>query len=196
MREAANKTKSRYPSINNAISNKSSLECAVCLQNCVHPIKLACEHIFCFLCAKGVASKNKTCPMCRHDISFSLIDQPNLIQSVEKTFNKEEASNTTHDIYSWFYEGRNGWWEYEERTVCELEEAYQLAQKDSNRYDDGGNSDYSMSQFLIAGYLYTVDFKHMIQFRKDDPSRKRKIRRARKDDISDCKGVAGLRMKQ
>ena len=188
------KTNSRYTAINNDTSAKSSLECAVCLQNCVHPIKLACEHIFCFLCAKGVASQNKTCPMCRQDISLSLIDQPNLIQLDQETSCNEEPSNSTHDKYSWFYEGRKGWWEYEERTVTELEEAYQLAKNDTNGLDNGGKSDHSMSQFLIAGHLYIIDFKQMIKFRKDDPSRKRKIRRDRKDEISDCKGVAGLRI--
>ena len=135
------KTNSRYKAINNDTSAKSSLECAVCLQNCVHPIKLACEHIFCFLCAKGVASQNKTCPMCRQDISLSLIDQPNLIQLDQETSCNEEPSNSTHDKYSWFYEGRKGWWEYEERTVTELEEAYQLAKKDTNNLDNGGKSD-------------------------------------------------------
>ena len=33
------------------------LECAVCLQTCVHPVRLPCRHIFCFLCVKGVSTQ-------------------------------------------------------------------------------------------------------------------------------------------
>lgn len=32
------------------------LECPVCLQLCVHPSKLPCGHIFCFLCVKVIFS--------------------------------------------------------------------------------------------------------------------------------------------
>ena len=33
------------------------LECAVCLQTCIHPVQLPCRHIFCFLCVKGVSTQ-------------------------------------------------------------------------------------------------------------------------------------------
>lgn len=32
--------------------SEEELECAVCLQKCVHPVRLPCTHIFCFLCVK------------------------------------------------------------------------------------------------------------------------------------------------
>lgn len=35
------------------MEGRSSLDCAICLQPCVHPAKLPCSHIFCFLCLKG-----------------------------------------------------------------------------------------------------------------------------------------------
>lgn len=34
------------------ILDVDALECPVCLQICVHPSKLPCGHIFCFLCVK------------------------------------------------------------------------------------------------------------------------------------------------
>ena len=33
------------------------MECAVCLQTCIHPVQLPCRHIFCFLCVKGVSTQ-------------------------------------------------------------------------------------------------------------------------------------------
>ena len=27
-------------------------DCPVCLQTCIHPVKLPCSHIFCYLCVK------------------------------------------------------------------------------------------------------------------------------------------------
>lgn len=36
----------------------ATLECPICLQTCIHPARLPCGHIFCFLCVKvGVAPK-------------------------------------------------------------------------------------------------------------------------------------------
>ena len=170
-----------------------SLECAVCLQNCVHPIKLACEHIFCFLCAKGVANKNQPCPLCRQDISFSLIDKPRLVSIDEDNSNDGKIDITPNDC-SWFYEGRNGWWEYEERLVGEIEEAFRQSKNEHN-LDDGTLTNNSLSEFLIAGYMYVIDFNLMVQFRKDNPNRKRRIKRDQKDNIHNYKGVAGLRKK-
>lgn len=39
------------------IPNIVKLECPVCLQTCIHPARLPCGHIFCFLCVK-VCFKN------------------------------------------------------------------------------------------------------------------------------------------
>ena len=183
----------QFTALKNDKQNDSSLECAVCLQNCVHPIKLACEHIFCFLCAKGVANKNQSCPLCRQDISFSLIDKPRLVSIDEDNSNDEKIDITPNDC-SWFYEGRNGWWEYEERLVGEIEEAFQQSKNELN-LDDGTLINNSLSEFLIAGYMYVIDFNLMVQFRKDNPNRKRRIKRDQKENIHNYKGVAGLRKK-
>ena len=122
------------------------------------------------------------------------------------------------------YEGRNGWWLYDERTSQEIEKSFKKSDQ--------------RCELLIAGFLYIIgkyktfhlhyfngrihgarihevssieiammiscvllirevfrspsDFEHMLQYRRNDPSRRRKIKR----DLASApkKGVAGLRM--
>jgi len=54
-------------------------ECPVCLQPCVFPVKLPCSHIFCFLCLKGVAGRNRRCALCRADIPQDFVRRPVLV---------------------------------------------------------------------------------------------------------------------
>merc|ERR1712071_84071 len=79
-----------------------------------------------------------------------------------------------------FYEGRNGWWQYDQRTSAELESAYRRSQR--------------LCELLIAGHLYIIDFDQMLQYRKTDLVRRRRIKR----DLASIpkKGVAGLRVEQ
>ncbi len=194
------------------------LECAVCLQTCVHPVRLGCDHIFCFLCVKGVAIQSKRCPMCRREIPANFLENPTLVWPIEdegkhraggrgtlkgqlseqedeepkggeggddENNKKEEEGGGGDDEeeeeeFDWFYEGHNGWWRYDERTSADLE-AHQR------------NGDRSC-ELLIAGYLYTVDLEQMIQCRRNEPNRRRKIKRDRRSAPS--KGVAGLRRTQ
>lgn len=78
----------------------------------------------------------------------------------------------------WYYEGRNGWWQYDERTSRELEDAFSKGKKNT--------------EMLIAGFLYVADLENMVQYRRNEHGRRRKIKR----DIIDIpkKGVAGLRL--
>lgn len=71
-----------------------------------------------------------------------------------------------------------GWWQYDERTCQEIEDAYKSGQKQCT--------------ILVAGYLYVVDFEQMLQQRQTDPLRKRQVKR----DLANIpkKGVAGLRL--
>ncbi|KAJ6640661.1 E3 ubiquitin-protein ligase, partial [Pseudolycoriella hygida] len=153
--------------------NDKDMECPICLQFCIHPCKLPCGHIFCFLCVKGVAYKNRRCALCRRDIPAEYLENPNLVYGVQET-----TSAITEDGYQWFYEGRNGWWLYDERTSQEIEDAYKNGSK--------------FCTILVAGYVYVVDFESMLQQRQNDPSRKRQVKR----DLSTTpkKGVAGLRI--
>lgn len=58
---------------------------------------------------------------------------------------------------------KSGWWQYDERTCQEIEEAYKNAQKQCT--------------ILVAGNLYIVDFDQMLQKRQTDPARKRQVKR-------------------
>ncbi len=51
--------------------------------------------------------------------------------------------------FRWFYEGRNGWWEYDPRTGQDLETSYTKKEV--------------TSEMLIAGFLYIIDFQNMLQ---------------------------------
>lgn len=80
--------------------------------------------------------------------------------------------------FAWYYEGRNGWWQYDERTSCELEEAFSKGRKST--------------EMLIAGSLYVADLENMVQYRRNEHGRRRKIKRDNVDIPK--KGVAGLRL--
>lgn len=150
------------------------MECPICLQTCIHPARLPCGHIFCFLCVKGVAYKNRRCAMCRREIPVRFLEHPQLVNGVEDLF----KSTPTDDGYQWYYEGRNGWWQYDERTTQDIEEAYKKGEKSCT--------------ILVAGYVYAVDFDAMLQQRQNDMSRRRRVKRDL--DSIPKKGVAGLRI--
>ncbi|EZA47492.1 hypothetical protein DMN91_005066 [Ooceraea biroi] len=149
-------------------------ECAVCLQPCIHPARLPCSHIYCYLCVKGVANQSKRCPMCRQEIPPDFLERPQLVEVEEP----QKDSEHPEEEYQWFYEGRNGWWQYDQRTSIELETAYKQGKR--------------TCELLIAGFLYIADFGSMLQLRRNDPSRRRRIKR----DLHNVprKGVAGLRL--
>jgi len=66
------------------VQSPETLDCAVCLQSCVHPVQLECGHIFCFLCVKGVSLKSKRCPMCRRDFPIDYLEHPALVQGKDR----------------------------------------------------------------------------------------------------------------
>ena len=174
------------------LEDAQKLDCPICLENCVHPVKLKCEHIFCFLCVKGVTTKGNNCPMCRKEISSSFLDNPNIVSQVD-IISEDKINNACQVPFSWFYEGRNGWWEYEERAVTELEIFYNQAADKKNETLFNTYSKCLKPELWIAGKLYVVDFEQMVQFQKDQPHKKRRIKREEKHRVSDYKGVAGLR---
>uniref|UniRef100_A0A1Y1MDW2 E3 ubiquitin-protein ligase n=1 Tax=Photinus pyralis TaxID=7054 RepID=A0A1Y1MDW2_PHOPY len=148
-----------------------NIECAVCLQPCIHPAQLPCGHIFCFLCVKGIANQSKRCAMCRQEIPRDFIEHPKLLHG-------PEAVEGFDGGYQWFYEGRNGWWQYDPRTNEDIEEAFKL--------------NYSQFQILICGETYVIDFENKVQYPKKNPSRKRFIKRDTSDNIANFKGIAGI----
>lgn len=162
----------------------STPECAICLQRCVHPVRLPCYHIFCFLCVKGASWHSKRCALCRQEIPEDFLERPVLLLPEELKAAAAGVSRTEGTQggscggFAWYYEGRNGWWQYDERTSRELEEAFNKEQKST--------------EMLIAGFLYVADFENMVQYRRNEHGRRRRIKR----DMLDIpkKGVAGLRL--
>ncbi|XP_042703964.1 E3 ubiquitin-protein ligase RNF146 isoform X2 [Chrysemys picta bellii] len=148
-------------------------ECAICLQTCVHPVSLPCKHVFCYLCVKGASWLGKRCALCRQEIPEDFLDKPTLLSPEEL-----KVASRGNGEYAWYYEGRNGWWQYDERTSRELEDAFSKGKKST--------------EMLIAGFLYVADLENMVQYRRNEHGRRRKIKR----DIIDIpkKGVAGLRL--
>ena len=81
------------------------LECAICLQTCAHPVQLSCNHIFCFLCVKGVLiNLDYRCPLCRMVIPSEFLDNPKLLN-----YKLDEPFNLQVLEVGWFYEGSHGW---------------------------------------------------------------------------------------
>lgn len=107
--------------------------------------------------------------MCRQEIPHDFVEKPTLIDIIEDRMLEYN--------YEWYYEGRNGWWQYDERTSKELETAYKNGERSC--------------ELLVAGFLYVMDLDAMLQLRRNDPSRRRRIKRdlANIDKI----GIAGLR---
>ncbi|XP_036671184.3 E3 ubiquitin-protein ligase rnf146 isoform X2 [Drosophila suzukii] len=152
----------------------AALECPICLQTCIHPARLPCGHIFCFLCVKGVAYKNRRCAMCRREIPAEFLDHPQLVNGIEDIC----TTRATEDGYQWYYEGRNGWWQYDDRTSQDIEDAFKKGDKSCT--------------ILVAGYVYIVDLEQLVQQRQNEPTRCRRVKR----DLATIpkKGVAGLRI--
>ncbi|XP_054164846.1 E3 ubiquitin-protein ligase rnf146-like [Oppia nitens] len=149
------------------------IDCAICLDVCLNGVRLDCNHIFCYLCVKGSAQQsNNRCPVCRRPIDLDFFENPTLIGSVV-------WKNVVNDSdLQWQYEGRNGWWLYDERTQTDIEKAFAANQ--------------SSVDVLITGFVYVIDFEAMVQYRRNNPIRTRRIRRQALDP-KDTKGVAGLR---
>ena len=105
--------------------------------------------------------------MCRREIPQSFLEHPALLSSIEPyptpdEVGQETASSTSVQVQEtedlrWFYQGRNGWWEYDERTAQELELNYKKGDK--------------TCELLIAGFLYSIDFENMWQCRRNEPHR-------------------------
>ena len=101
---------------------------------------------------------------------------------MEETKTKHEAVEHTEDCtteltYKWFYEGRNGWWQYEDRASDQIEESFAKGKQ--------------AIEIPIAGFGYIIDIENMVQYRKNYPTRRRRIKRDKYQ--AEKKGVAGLK---
>ncbi|KAG6459473.1 hypothetical protein O3G_MSEX011384 [Manduca sexta] len=112
--------------------------------------------------------------MCRAEIPVDYLDNPVLLEDVSSAQSNDDDSNQK---YQWYYEGRNGWWKYDERSNNELELAFSAGE--------------SSCTLLLAGALYIVDFQALTQVRRSDQTRKRRVKR----DTTKfpAKGIAGIK---
>ena len=68
--------------------------------------------------------------MCRREIPTSFLEHPTLVinetsEPEEDNDDEEEdieelGAGQDHSEYKWYYQGRNGWWEYDARTAQEI----------------------------------------------------------------------------
>jgi len=166
--------------------------CSICLDEPVHAVKLPCNHIFCYLCAKGLImsrdpvciNKQALCSLCRQPFTADYLESNKVLQEAVATLNSTpplgpDPTLNDDDRWQWFYQGNKGWWRFERRNNEDLEQSY--LQGDQS------------AQLLICGKMYTLDFVRMEQYQTNYPQRKRRIKRDLRS--SQCKGVAGLQVK-
>ena len=110
----------KTPSTSDSQANKESTQekhdndsndvCPVCLEVPSLPVPLQCRHVYCFICAKGLAESDilngGSCAICRAPIPRDFFKSWKLSQIENET--KKDSSDTK--IHCWFYEGRQGWW--------------------------------------------------------------------------------------
>ncbi len=51
-------------------------DCSICLERLLHPCKLQCGHVFCFLCIKGFLLQSSECALCRCKIRSNYSVKP------------------------------------------------------------------------------------------------------------------------
>ncbi|KAF2359788.1 WWE domain [Trinorchestia longiramus] len=181
--------------------------CSVCLEYMIHPVKLPCSHIFCFLCIKGVALTNgHICPLCRGVINSDFFIQPVLAtppQPRSKKRTETKKSSSQKQLRSNFLEGSE---EQEDDVGTGTashpnSESYQWFYEGKNgwwRYDARTNGELEAAHVagltsvtvMLAGYNFVIDFNAMNQRRVDGGGMTRQIKR----DSAQCraKGTAGL----
>lgn len=153
-------------------------ECAICFEQCKFPVQLPCSHVFCFLCIKGSTFNiSFRCALCRQDVPHDYFDHPKFL----KTLTLEQIKSLkSHNEYKWYYEGSDGWWMYDDNVSQSLEKEFK--------------SHNVSTEILTAGTVYIIDFKQMIQYRKNEPGKLRKVRREMPSRIKNqTKGIAGVK---
>lgn len=188
--------------------------CAVCYDSLQYPLKLPCNHVFCFLCIKGAYFSNQLCPMCRAFIPQNIIQNPRVTNSTTNTNTVQSPNNDddnslvsaltqTRQTRSstrapnrrsvfWCYESHrqfSTWWKYDERTSNEIEEAYQAHINNLNAP--------SVVNIQITGSVFCIDFPAKKQYKQNYPGRNRLIRRntdfVQKDHIIGTAGIKSIK---
>jgi E3 ubiquitin-protein ligase RNF146 len=179
--------------------------CSICCDTLKTRITLTCKHTFCYLCIKtfiGTCIENNEdhtpCPICREPIPNSLFENASI--DVE---NAEECVSE----YAWMYQGRNGgWWYFQANHNVQIEEGYakfndyaeELKKRDDgiapgDINDEVIHDEFSSVEIEVCAKPYIINFHSMEQHPKNTYGGYRKIKRVDKHDLSNAKGVAGLR---
>ena len=85
--------------------------CEICKNDCLIPLKLICDHNFCFLCLKIILlnNENNECPICHSIVNFNILCvNPNLINFI------------------WLYSSNcnSTWWCYDKSLNIKIENIY------------------------------------------------------------------------
>ena len=104
-------TQAKYESDSTVVMNNDNNDvCPVCLEVPSLPVPLQCRHVYCFICAKGLAESDilngGSCAICRAPIPRDFFKSWKLSQIENET--KKDSCDAK--IHRWFYEGRQGWW--------------------------------------------------------------------------------------
>ena len=118
--------------------------------------------------------------MCRREIPSGYLENPSLLLPLPNSAASKNSNDSSEaesaSQYQWFYEGRNGWWEYDERTTAELAEA--ASTLSANRAKETTNT---CELFFIdgfpSGFLYMIDFETIIQYRRKELEMRRTVKR-------------------
>lgn len=184
------KSQSPKPESNDGEGDPKGDPCIICQEDIQNPIKLECNHTFCFSCIKGSMIKSGTdCPLCRKALSK---DYKHMIfKAPEKLCQKILVSLDSQ--WTWIYSGKNcGWWYFEPKASEELENLYDLYTK--------GQLTANSNQVTICGYVYRFDFSSMEQINTQNGAI-RHIQRLSVNDLTEfkksnqIKGICGIKVK-
>jgi hypothetical protein len=78
----------------------------------------------------------------------------------------------------WFYAGANGWWKFDGASNAEIDAAFLSGKPEV--------------EFRANGTTYSINFSSGYQHQKDNPQKRRLVRRCRPSEIA-VVGVAGER---
>ena len=132
--------------------------------------------------------------MCRQSFPSRLIIQPSIIEDYNEDDNEV-----------WFYEGRNGWWQYDQRTNEHIGKSFPVvtnilmshfnvvSSKIPEFYsEESFNKGDQQTSVLIAGHMYVINFTELVQYQQNGFSKRRKIKRERISKVESRKGTAGV----
>jgi hypothetical protein len=178
-------------------------KCSLCGYELFSPLRLECDHTFCYVCINKHNIKNtKYCPVCKQQSVKSILLPCKYCK--KSSFDILSNSNPL-----WIYDGRNyGWWLYSFANNDEIEILYQHYINSNIDYIQDGISNLSFDnsnnkpkkdnkqdyKITIFDDEYVVDFENMKQTPSKYMDRWRNIKRVTDKEVFNklyIKGIAG-----